>query len=227
MKSFAMGAAAVLANAGLFLLVTHAQPAAKVKAVKEAWTVRDVFQAAPPPRPSPPAEDAPRSVPDQPSTTQEMAPAATFEAPSAEAFVPRTSLPSFDIGQTGVGGGPPVPLPFGLPGGTLRQPARVAAPPPTLGLDQVDRAPEPLVTPLPAYPHWARARRQVGVVTLKFTVDAEGAVRDVAVESIEGDERFGPIAAEAVAGWKFQPGVYQGRNVAVRVSQRVRFRLVD
>jgi protein TonB len=66
-----------------------------------------------------------------------------------------------------------------------------------------------------------------GVVTLKFVVDSEGAVRDVAVDSVEGDDRFGPVAVDAVAGWKFQPAVYEGRKVAVRVSQRVRFRLVD
>ena len=227
MKTLGCVLAAVLANAGLFLLVAHAQPAAKTRPNKEVWTVREVFQAAPPPRPPAAPEDAPRTVPDQPSTLQEPATAATFEATATESLVPRTSLPSFDIGQTGVGGGPPVPLPFGLPGGTLRQPARTTAAPPTLDLDQVDRAPQPLVTPLPAYPHWARARRQVGVVTLKFTVTAEGTVQDVRVENLDGDERFGPIAAEAVAGWKFQPGVFQGKNVAVRVSQRVRFRLVE
>lgn len=227
MNALGRGMVAVLANAGLFLLVAHAQPAAKTRPMKEAWTVREIFQAAPPPRPPSAPEDAPRTVPDQPSAPQELAPAATFEAPATESLVPRTSLPSFDIGQTGVSGGPPVPLPFGLPGGTLRQPARAAGPAPTLDLDQVDRAPQPLVTPLPAYPQWARARRQIGVVTLKFTVSAEGSVQDVSVERIEGDDRFGPIAAEAVGGWKFQPGVYQGKNVAVRVSQRVRFRLVE
>jgi len=227
MRFLARGAAALLANAGLFFLVAHAQPSARARQAKEAWIVRELFQAAPPPRAQAPAEEAPRSVPDQPSATQELAPATTFEAPAAESFGPRTSLPSFDIGSTGLAGGPAVPLPFGLPGGPLRQPSRNSPPPATLSLDQVDRAPEPVVTPLPPYPSWARTRRQVGVVTLKFTVDAEGAVRDVSIENVDGDERFGPIAAEAVSGWRFQPGVYQGRKVSVRVSQRVRFRLVD
>jgi protein TonB len=83
------------------------------------------------------------------------------------------------------------------------------------------------VTPLPPYPQWARTRKLVGLVTLQFTVDAEGGVRDISVESVEGDERFGPVAVEAVSGWKFQPGTYEGKKVAVLVSQRVRFRLVD
>jgi protein TonB len=226
-KTLAWGATAIVANAALFFLVAHAQPSAKARPSRDSWVVREVFQAAPPPRPPAPLEDAARSVPDQPSAPQELSPSTTFEAPATESFVPRTAPPSFDIGPTGIASGPPVPLPFGPPGGPLRQPSQTSAPQTALSLDQVDRAPQPAVTPLPPYPQWARARKLVGVVTLNFTVDAEGSVRDVSVETVEGDERFGQVAVEAVLGWKFQPGLFEGRKVAVRVSQRVRFRLVD
>jgi protein TonB len=65
------------------------------------------------------------------------------------------------------------------------------------------------------------------VVLLKFVVKADGSVGEVTVVSVDGDTRFGPIAVLAVQGWRFEPAVYNGKNVAVRVSQRVRFRLVD
>ena len=227
MKSVFLGALALLANGGLFFLVSRAQTGVAIRPNRETWTVREVFQPAPPPRTMAPADDVPQSVPDQAQAPQELAPATAFEAPANEAFTPRTSIPSFDIGSTGVGGGPAVPLPFGLPGGPVRATSPSPSAPAPLSLEQVDRAPQAALTPLPPYPQWARARRLTGVVTLKFVVDAEGAVRDVAVDSVEGDDRFGPAAVDAVAGWKFQPAVYQGRKVSVRVSQRVRFRLVD
>jgi protein TonB len=226
MKSLAFGALALLANGVLFFIVSRAQSEVVNLPVRESWVVREVFQPAPPPRMAP-AEEAPRDVLDQTRTSQELAPAATFEAQATEEFKPRMSLPSFDIGSTGVGGGPPVPLPFGLPGAPLRATTQAPSSPGALSLDQVDRAPQAALTPLPAYPSWARSRRLTGVVLLRFVVDAQGGVRDVAIESVEGDERFGPVAVEAVAGWKFQPGVYAGKAVAVRVTQRVRFRLVD
>jgi len=227
MKRLAWGMGAVLVNVALLLLIVHAQPAAKPRPPREAWVVREIFQPAPPPRAQVSPEDVARSVPDQPSSPQELSPATSFEALPTEALSPRTLAPSFDIGPTGVAGGPPVPLPFGPPGGPLRQPSPSRPPAATLNLDQVDRAPEPVVTPLPPYPEWARIRRLVGIVTLKFVVDSEGAVRDVSIDRVMGDERFGPVAIEAVSGWKFQPAVSQGKNVAVRVSQTVRFRLVN
>jgi len=227
MKSLLLGALALLANGGLFFLVSRAQSGVADRPSREPWTVREVFQPAPPPRTVVPADDAPRSVPDQAPASQELAPATSFEAPANEAFTPRTSTPSFDIGSTGVGGGPAVPLPFGLPGGPLRGTSPTPSATAPLSLEQVDRAPQPSLTPLPSYPPWARARKLTGVVTLKFVVDAEGAVRDIVVDRVEGDDRFGPVAVDAVAGWRFQPAVYQGKKVSVRVSQRVRFRLVD
>jgi protein TonB len=226
-KSLVLGVFALLANVGLFFLVSRAQARVATRPNRETWTVREVFQPAPPPRTMAPAEDAPKAVPDQAQAPQNLTPATSFEAPANEAFTPRTSTPSFDIGPTGVGGGPPVPLPFGLPGGPVRGTSQSQSAPAPLSLEQVDRAPQAALTPLPPYPPWARARRLTGMVTLKFVVDAEGAVRDVAVDSVDGDDRFGPVAVEAVAGWKFQPAVYEGKKVAVRVSQRVRFRLVE
>jgi len=226
-RSLGYGAFALVANAGLLFLISRAQAGTPVRPVKELWVVREVFQPAPPPRAQVPAEDAPRSVPDQPSSPQELAPATAMEAAPADSFVPRTSLPSFDIGQSGVGGGPAVPLPFGLPGEVVQPQQGSETQTAALSLQQVDRPPQPTVTPLPPYPEWGRQGRLTGVVLLKFVVKADGSVGEVTVVSVDGDTRFGPIAVLAVQGWRFEPAVYNGKNVAVRVSQRVRFRLVD
>jgi protein TonB len=94
-------------------------------------------------------------------------------------------------------------------------------------LAQVDVSPRRLSTPLPVYPAWARSRRIEGSVTLRYTVDEDGRVRDVQVEEVTGDERFAAVAREAVAVWRYEPGQIGGRKVRVALLQTVRFQLVD
>jgi len=92
-------------------------------------------------------------------------------------------------------------------------------------LGDLDTPPQPMVQLRPQYPPQARLRQQEGYVTVEFVVDAEGAVQSAVVVAAEPPEVFEQAALRAVARWRFSPGIRQGQAVAVRVRQRVEFRL--
>jgi protein TonB len=209
-------AGSVAANLLLFLAIAwaNASPASLPK--REDWFVREVFQAAPPPQEPTAAEEAPLAEAEESPLPPEPAP---LETPT-ERFDLRLDLPPVEL-QAPRLSAPAIRFDPGPPGATSVAPGR------PLELGQVDRPPQRAVAPLPPYPAWARIRRLEGVVTLRFTVDADGAARDVEVERIDGDARFGEIAREAVRTWTFEPAVADGRKVACVIVQRVRFQLVD
>lgn len=230
MKPLSFLVASLLVNACLFFLLSKGNGAVKGMPHQETWTVREVFSAAPPPRPAPVQDDAPRElIPDAlVQTLQTNDPSA--QGPAPEAFAPRFELSALSFAGSLAIGGPSVPVftgaggsPLGVDGGLPGGDGSGALP----GRAPVDRNPQRALTPLPPYPSWARIRRLEGVVSLQFTVNTEGSVVDVVLESVEGDERFGPIAVEAVKSWRYEPGMYQGRTVPVRLIQRVRFSLVN
>ena len=197
---------AVGVNLLLFLAMAWANQPARRKPAQPELVVREIFTAAPPPEPPPPAEEAPAAVREADPLPLE---AAAAEAPPTEQFDLRVDLPTLD-----------------LPAPRLDVPApRVDLAP--ISAERADRAPRRLSTPLPPYPGWARARRLEAVVTLKLLVDARGRVERVEVESIDGDERFGAVAREAVAAWTYEPALLDGKPVPVLLLQRVRFQLVD
>jgi TonB family protein len=227
-------AVGLLANAAIFYGVARTNASAKPKPVRETWALHEVFTAAPPPRPTAPREDAPREVVPEASFRAPKPEAPSTEPPALPSFAPRLGFGGPDFSSSIAVGGPLVPAfahadggvgpdawgsRTGVPGG--------GGPGGPLRLSQVDRGPQRVLTPLPPYPSWARTRRLQGTVTVLFTVDEQGAVRDAVVESVDGDERFGPIALETVSGWRYEPGVYDGHKVPVRITQRIRFNLVD
>ena len=82
-------------------------------------------------------------------------------------------------------------------------------------------------------PHWLKpsgmkfSRRSTGtqaeeVVGLSLVVGADGSVRDVEVAKSSGDELTQEVVASAKS-WKFQPGTFQGRAVAVQMRVIVQF----
>lgn len=234
MKAALQAAAALGVNIALFLLIARTNVTAKAPPVREAWTIREVFIAAPPPRPALLAEAVPRVLPDEPRAPSPATPVESAETPAPESFAPRLDPVPMDLGGTRLPGGPPVPLGLGRGGSLEGIPGGAAGGVPggtgrgaQFRLSQVDRGPQRAVTTLPPYPHWARVRKLEGAVALEFTVDEEGAVRDVVIENVEGDDRFGPVALQAVAAWKYEPAVVGGKKVAVRLSQRVRFVLTE
>lgn len=81
------------------------------------------------------------------------------------------------------------------------------------------------INPPPLYPRLARRMGKQGVVLLEVVVSALGTVTDVKVASGSGSELLDAAALDAVRGWRFSPGLRNGRPVAMRVRVPVRFEL--
>jgi len=92
-------------------------------------------------------------------------------------------------------------------------------------MEDMDQVPQPLARLEPAYPARARLRRQEGAVVLEFVVDSAGTTRDIEVVLSDPPGVFDAAAVGAVERWRFRPGVKDGRAVAVRVRQKMTFRL--
>lgn len=84
-------------------------------------------------------------------------------------------------------------------------------------------APRPLSQPRPAYPAEAKADGVEGTVVVQFLVTARGTVGEVRV--VRGDPRLSQAVVRAVEQWRFEPGTYQGRPVAVWRTASFPFRL--
>ena len=76
----------------------------------------------------------------------------------------------------------------------------------------------------PDYPPEALKRKLNGDVTLKFTIDEHGVVKDVEVIR-SSDPIFEPAAVAAVSQWKYLPRVSAGKRVAVGLETIIRFTL--
>ncbi len=94
-------------------------------------------------------------------------------------------------------------------------------------LEDLDDPPRPLSQLRPVYPSVARTRRFEGWVTLLFTVQADGSVAEVAVVEAQPPDVFDSAAVRAVQRWRFSPGTRDGKSVAVRVRQTIRFELEE
>jgi TonB family protein len=75
----------------------------------------------------------------------------------------------------------------------------------------------------PAYPRTAAARKIDGWVELEFTVTQTGDVRDAKVTE-SSTPLFESSALAAIARWRFDPVVEDGRPVPVRVSVKFNFK---
>lgn len=89
----------------------------------------------------------------------------------------------------------------------------------------VDVAPRPLQRTPPDYPVRARAKGLEGSVDLSIRIGEDGSVRDVQVLASDPAGVFDEAARDAVRTWRFEPALYQGQPVPVRVQQTLRFAL--
>jgi protein TonB len=139
---------------------------------------------------------------------------------------PRTKLPvslamNLDLSLGGVGGD--FDMDFGI-----RAPATLARIDDGIfELSELDEPPRPLVRIQPLYPVQARMRQVEGAVVLEFIVDAAGRPRDIEVFSATPGRVFADTAVQAVKRWRFTPGTREGKPVAVRVRQKITFKLED
>ena len=84
-------------------------------------------------------------------------------------------------------------------------------------------APVALARSFPKYPEQARDRRVEATVVVRFVVDANGTVRRVKI--IKGHPLLNAAVVQAVRAWRYEPGTYEGRPVAMWRSARFPFRL--
>jgi len=119
-------------------------------------------------------------------------------------------------------------LPVVLPDSSLLQSTKsisIAGIEKPLSARKVDRVPSKIAGAPPRYPQWARRDGLEAVVILRFIVTAQGTARDIKIHDIEGDERFGQSAIEAIAQWRFSPAIKSGKSVACWCFQKITFRL--
>lgn len=80
-------------------------------------------------------------------------------------------------------------------------------------------------TETPAYPEAARQQRISGSVVLVVDVAEDGSVASAEVERSEPAGVFDEAALSAVANWKFEPAIKDGKAVAARVRVPIAFEI--
>jgi periplasmic protein TonB len=122
--------------------------------------------------------------------------------------------------------GPPVnkvPTSIGLPN---PGPVDGGARPKIFDPSQLDNSPKATFQPAPAYPFEQKRLGISGTVTVSFTVDPTGRVRDPHVVHAE-PSGFEEAALRAVSRWRFEPGRKNGRTVPFRMSIPIMFNIQD
>jgi len=92
---------------------------------------------------------------------------------------------------------PPLPIPA--------QPPAVSTADATVIAVNTPIPEQPIVQPLPAYPHIAQMRDIEGRVVLSITIMPDGTVRDVQVVSAQPRGYFEDAALRAVRTWRYRP----------------------
>jgi len=89
-----------------------------------------------------------------------------------------------------------------------------------------DRGAMPQVRIEPDYPQQAKARGIEGWVRFRFTVATDGSVKDIVIIDAEPRRVFDAATIRAVANWKYQPAIKDGKPVEqVGVTVTYRFEL--
>lgn len=85
----------------------------------------------------------------------------------------------------------------------------------------------PLVRIQPQYPREAAIAQIEGYVTLEFTIDELGSVRNPRVIDAKPPRVFNREAVRAILRWKFKPRVVDGQAVSRVATQTIEFNLDD
>lgn len=99
-----------------------------------------------------------------------------------------------------------------------------AAMPEVFAINEVDTRPVALAQKPPVYPWELRRSRVEGEAVMTFTIDAEGRVGEIRVESAT-HESFGQASAEAIRQWRYKPAEMNGKPVACMVRMTLPFNL--
>lgn len=79
----------------------------------------------------------------------------------------------------------------------------------------------------PVYPARARQRHIEGKVTVSFTIDRNGRVRDPRIISSEPDGYFDEVVLNKLEDWKFKPKMVKGVAVEAHATRTLNFKLND
>lgn len=152
-----------------------------------------------------PRQTLPSTIPDSPKLDPLPIP-----APQAVA----TSLPNL-----------PMALTASTPAmdDTFEFPMESVAPEPTPQTARLDQAPQLIYQPEVIYPHTLQRKRISGSVTLRFSVDQSGRVREIEVEEAPQHEAFEKAAIRAIRRGKWKPGERYGRPVTAWVRRTIDF----
>lgn len=204
---------AVCFTLALFLLLPYVHLV--VPAPPPAMQLTEIPVASLPPAPPtlpPPelAEPAPRVL----SLPQPELPVPLVQA------VPLAPVLDFDFALGGIGGD------FGL-AFAVESDAGALSGAGVFDLAEVDTVPQAIVQMRPFYPAHARRRRIEGEVTVLFTVNTAGRTGDIRVVASTPEDVFTEAATRAMGRWRFTPAMKDGKPVAVRVRQAIRFRMEE
>jgi len=89
--------------------------------------------------------------------------------------------------------------------------------------ESVDEPPLPVHRVAPKYPEKARRKGITGNVTISLLVSNTGAVKDTHIVNSQPVGVFEESAINAVRQWRFQPAIYKGAPVAIRVTLPMSF----
>ncbi len=77
----------------------------------------------------------------------------------------------------------------------------------------------------PVYPPRALRSGIEGVVTVEFTITTDGSVKDTVIVKAKPKKIFDKAVLKAIAKWKFDPDMVDGKPVEKRARQDVKFKL--
>ena len=95
----------------------------------------------------------------------------------------------------------------------------------TLSVPEIITDITPTVRIEPQYPQRALRAGIEGTVTVEFTIDVDGSVKDIEIVSADPPKVFDNEVLKALKRWKFPPQTVAGQAVEKRARQDIRFRL--
>ncbi|MEZ4389030.1 MAG: energy transducer TonB [Candidatus Krumholzibacteriia bacterium] len=180
------------------LVITGLILVAAAQLVRERPQRQDITEPVPVALVNVPRDEAP---PEEP----ERKPPEPPRQPPEVDFAPELPTPSLTAPQLA---GPAVTLNPSL------FTAPTASGPPVFEVGELDRPPRAIARREPVYPYRARQRRIEGRVRVRFLVGADGRTSEITVLEAEPAGVFDQAVLDAVASWRFEPGVLAGRPVA-------------
>lgn len=93
------------------------------------------------------------------------------------------------------------------------------------GRPKIDTNVKPTLRVPPVYPPRALRSGIEGVVTVEFTIDTDGSVKDAKIVRAKPPKIFDKAVLNAISKWKFNPDIVNGKPVAKRARQDIKFTL--